>query len=52
MTSEKFENKTRVYRKRIPDRPNVNLNLWSIMKNCIGKELSRIPMPVCIYSLK
>ena len=34
------------YRKRIPDRPNANLNLWSIMKNCIGKELSKIPMPV------
>ena len=36
----------KVYRKRIPDRPNANLNLWSIMKNCIGKELSKIPMPV------
>jgi len=40
------ESKVIVYRKRIPDRPNVNLNLWSIMKNCIGKELSKIPMPV------
>ncbi|TRY68057.1 hypothetical protein DNTS_003639 [Danionella cerebrum] len=23
----------------IPDKPNYSLNLWSIMKNCIGKEL-------------
>ncbi|ESO97862.1 hypothetical protein LOTGIDRAFT_209029 [Lottia gigantea] len=36
----------RVRRKKIPDRPNYSLNLWSIMKNCIGKELSKIPMPV------
>uniref|UniRef100_A0A0M3K554 Oxysterol-binding protein n=1 Tax=Anisakis simplex TaxID=6269 RepID=A0A0M3K554_ANISI len=33
-------------RTRIPDRPQVSLNLWSIMRNCIGKELSKIPMPV------
>uniref|UniRef100_A0A8C1C3L6 Oxysterol-binding protein n=1 Tax=Cyprinus carpio carpio TaxID=630221 RepID=A0A8C1C3L6_CYPCA len=33
-------------RRRIPDKPNYSLNLWSIMKNCIGKELSKIPMPV------
>ncbi|XP_031196262.1 oxysterol-binding protein 2 isoform X2 [Mastomys coucha] len=33
-------------RVRIPDKPNYSLNLWSIMKNCIGRELSRIPMPV------
>ncbi|XP_076001365.1 oxysterol-binding protein 1-like isoform X2 [Genypterus blacodes] len=30
----------------IPDKPNYSLNLWSIMRNCIGKELSKIPMPV------
>ncbi|KAJ7987190.1 hypothetical protein DPEC_G00336180 [Dallia pectoralis] len=36
----------RVRRCRIPDKPNYSLNLWSIMKNCIGKELSKIPMPV------
>ncbi|XP_065663146.1 oxysterol-binding protein 1 isoform X2 [Hydra vulgaris] len=34
------------YRTHIKNRPNVNLNLWSIMKNCIGKELTKIPMPV------
>ncbi|XP_069484927.1 oxysterol-binding protein 1 [Ambystoma mexicanum] len=33
-------------RTRIPQKPNYSLNLWSIMKNCIGKELSKIPMPV------
>ncbi|XP_030625250.1 oxysterol-binding protein 2 isoform X2 [Chanos chanos] len=36
----------RARRSRIPDKPNYSLNLWSIMKNCIGKELSKIPMPV------
>ncbi|CAG7636499.1 unnamed protein product [Allacma fusca] len=36
----------RVRRKRVPDKPNYPLNLWSIMKNCIGKELTKIPMPV------
>ncbi|CAG0914357.1 unnamed protein product [Notodromas monacha] len=39
----------RAARKRrtsIPDRPNISVNLWSIMKNCIGKELTKIPMPV------
>ncbi|XP_050689095.1 oxysterol-binding protein 1-like [Eriocheir sinensis] len=33
-------------RVRVPDKPNYPINLWSIMKNCIGKELSKIPMPV------
>ncbi|XP_036150548.1 oxysterol-binding protein 1 [Monomorium pharaonis] len=33
-------------RTRVPDKPNYPLNLWSIMKNCIGKDLSKIPMPV------
>ncbi|XP_063051861.1 oxysterol-binding protein 2-like isoform X2 [Engraulis encrasicolus] len=33
-------------RSHIPDKPNYSLNLWSIMKTCIGKELSKIPMPV------
>jgi len=33
-------------RTRIPERPNESLNIWSIMKNCIGKELTKIPMPV------
>ena len=33
-------------RTRVPDKPNYPLNLWSIMKNCIGKDLSKIPLPV------
>lgn len=33
-------------RTRVSEKPNYPLNLWSIMKNCIGKELSKIPMPV------
>ncbi|XP_042242239.1 oxysterol-binding protein 1-like isoform X2 [Homarus americanus] len=33
-------------RSRVPEKPNYPINLWSIMKNCIGKELSKIPMPV------
>lgn len=37
-------------RTRIPDKPNYSLNLWSIMKNCIGKELSKIPMPVGVLT--
>jgi len=38
---------TRQRRKTIPARLNISINLWSIMKNCIGKELTKIPMPVC-----
>ncbi|XP_051887954.1 oxysterol-binding protein 2 isoform X3 [Pristis pectinata] len=37
---------SRKRRTQIPEKPNYSLNLWSIMKNCIGKELSKIPMPV------
>ncbi|KAH8278482.1 hypothetical protein KR018_003879, partial [Drosophila ironensis] len=33
-------------RSRVPDKPNYPLSLWGIMKNCIGKDLSKIPMPV------
>ena len=33
-------------RKRIPDKPDISFSLWSIMKNCIGKDLSKIPIPV------
>lgn len=37
----------RVRRRRLPEqKPNYPLNLWSIMKNCIGKDLTKIPMPV------
>lgn len=33
-------------RRTIPERPNYSLNLWSVMKNCVGRDLSKIPMPV------
>uniref|UniRef100_A0A183C8Z8 Oxysterol-binding protein n=1 Tax=Globodera pallida TaxID=36090 RepID=A0A183C8Z8_GLOPA len=34
-------------RTSIPPKPQSHgLNLWSIMRNCIGKELTRIPIPV------
>ena len=36
----------RIYRTKIPDKPNYSLNLWSIIKNSIGQDLSKIPMPV------
>lgn len=48
MTTSNSLKKTaaRQRRVRVPDKPNYPLNLWSIMKNCIGKDLSKIPMPV------
>ena len=30
----------------VPQPDKVNLNLWSCLKQCIGKELSKITMPV------
>lgn len=33
-------------RTRIPDKPDVSLNLWSILKSFIGKDLTKIPLPV------
>jgi len=33
-------------RTRVPDKPDISFSLWSIMKNCIGKDLSKIPVPV------
>ena len=41
---------SRKRRTAIPEKPNYSLNLWSIMRNSIGKELSKIPMPVRIVS--
>lgn len=36
----------RCRRTRVPDKPNYPLSLWTLMKNCIGKDLSKIPMPI------
>lgn len=44
--SPKANTSKRQRRTRVADKPNYPLNLWSIMKNCIGKDLSKIPMPV------
>lgn len=33
-------------RTAIPERPNQSINLWSVLKNAIGKELTKIPVPV------
>lgn len=33
-------------RSRIPNKPDYPLSLWSILKNCIGKDLSKIALPV------
>ncbi|KAI1723844.1 oxysterol-binding protein domain-containing protein [Ditylenchus destructor] len=33
-------------RKRVPLRPANSINYLALMKNCIGKDLSKIPMPV------
>ena len=41
--------KTREIKQRrntVPEKPNISFSLWSIMKNCIGKDLSKIPVPV------
>ncbi|OTF77643.1 oxysterol-binding protein 1-like protein, partial [Euroglyphus maynei] len=46
MTMTNNKQPVRQRRTKIPYRPNHSLNLWSIMKNCIGKELTKIPMPV------
>ena len=35
-------------RSAISPKPFHRLNLWSIMRNCIGKDLSRIPIPVSV----
>ncbi|TNN18147.1 Oxysterol-binding protein, partial [Schistosoma japonicum] len=45
----KYVNNTGRIRKRrstIPVSPKIALNLWGIIKNAIGKDLSKIPIPV------
>lgn len=39
-------NSTKQRRTRVPDRPDYNLSLWSILKSFIGKDLTKIPLPV------
>lgn len=33
-------------RRRIPDRPNTYFNIWALIKNSIGKDLTKMPIPV------
>ncbi len=33
-------------RRRVPDRPNIHFNLWTLIRNSIGKDLTKIPFPV------
>ncbi|CAD5221266.1 unnamed protein product [Bursaphelenchus xylophilus] len=46
VTPFSFPKSSKRRRSTIPTRPQCSVNLWSIMKNCIGKELTKIPMPV------
>lgn len=46
LPSAEIGGSVRKRRTRIPEKPSCSLSLWSIMKNCIGKELTKIPMPV------
>ncbi|XP_076644474.1 oxysterol binding protein isoform X2 [Halictus rubicundus] len=46
ISSTRVTGSERKRRITVPEKPNYPLNLWSIMKNCIGKDLSKIPMPV------
>lgn len=39
-------NSTKQRRTRVPDRPDYNLSLWSTLKSFIGKDLTKIPLPV------
>ncbi|CAM4906823.1 unnamed protein product [Rotaria socialis] len=43
---QKSATSKRKRRDRILERPNYSINLWSIIKNCVGKDLSKIPIPV------
>ena len=43
---EKVEVTLSVRRTTILPRPNVRFNLWSFIKNSVGKDLTKLPMPV------
>ena len=45
-TSNHTKKQAKQYRTKIPEKPDYSLNVWNVLKNCIGKDLSRIPMPV------
>ena len=45
---DKIEPTVAVRRTAIPPRPNVNFNLWSFVKNSVGRDLTKLPMPVSL----
>jgi len=46
VSSSAISKPVRQYRTKIPEKPDYSLNVWNVLKNCIGKDLSKIPMPV------
>ncbi|TPP58209.1 Oxysterol-binding protein [Fasciola gigantica] len=48
VSQDRFFSSGRQRRTFIRPSPKVALNLWSIIKNGIGKDLTKIPIPVCI----
>lgn len=34
------------HRQRIPFKPSYRLDLWSILRHCIGRDISKLPVPV------
>eukprot|EP00917_Polyrhabdina_sp_WS-2016_P007982 GHVP01017868.1.p1 GENE.GHVP01017868.1~~GHVP01017868.1.p1 ORF type:complete len:592 (-),score=93.74 GHVP01017868.1:2522-4297(-) len=43
------EEPTIIRRKSLPfARTNIRYSMWSFLKNCVGKDLSRIPLPVLL----
>ena len=30
----------------MPDKPDKSVNLWSVLKNCVGKDNVKVPCPV------
>merc|ERR1719479_445847 len=44
-----IQSKNKVIKQRrttVPEKPNISFSLWSIMKNCIGKDLNFFPTTV------
>ena len=33
-------------RSRVPEKPDKSVNLWSVLKNCVGKDNVKLPCPV------
>lgn len=46
MDADQVNGNTFKRRTRVPDKPNHNISLWSMIKSFIGKDLTKIPLPV------